>query len=49
LETTVKEEAALRAKMDEDLSGLKIQKRMLQALADTQASHGRGGNMSGSS
>ena len=27
--------------MDEDLSGLKIQKRMLQALADTQASHGR--------
>ena len=39
LESTVEQEATLRAGMDEELSGLKVQKKMLQALIDTQSDH----------
>ncbi len=43
LEATVRIEAGLRAKMDEDLGDLKVefraQRRMLQALHDTQQEH----------
>ena len=39
LESTVEQEATLRAGMDEELSGLKAQKKMLQALIDTQSDH----------
>jgi chromosome segregation ATPase len=39
LEARVDEEAGLRAQMDEDVSKLHIQKRMLQALIDTQGDH----------
>ena len=45
LETTVKEEAALRAKMDSDLGDIKATQnahtRSLQALHDTQSDHTR--------
>ena len=44
LETRVAEEASLRAKMDEDMSDLKVefraQRTLLQALHDTQQEHG---------
>ena len=44
LETRVAEEAGLRAKMDEDMSNLKVefraQRTLLQALHDTQQEHG---------
>lgn len=44
LETRVAEEVSLRAKMDEDMSDLKVefraQRTLLQALHDTQQEHG---------
>ena len=43
LETTVETEATVRAQMDEDMSNLKVefrvQKELLQALAETQSDH----------
>jgi chromosome segregation ATPase len=59
LEARVADEASLRAKMDEDMSNLKVefraQRRVLQALHDTQQEHtarfetieGRLGNVEG--
>src|SRR5215472_5052421 len=44
LETRVAEQASLRARMDEDMSDLKVefraQRTLLQALHDTQQEHG---------
>jgi serine/threonine protein kinase HipA of HipAB toxin-antitoxin module len=39
LEAKVEEEARLRAAMDEDLSGARADRNMLQALHDTQSEH----------
>jgi len=39
LDSTVGEQARLRAAMDEDLSKLHVERNMLQALHDTQSDH----------
>jgi predicted nuclease with TOPRIM domain len=39
LETRVKEEARLRAAMDEDLTSLHVTRDLLQSLHDTQSDH----------
>jgi hypothetical protein len=39
LETTVEEQARLRAAMDEDLSKLHVERKLLQSLHDTQQEH----------
>lgn len=39
LEVRVEEEARLRAAMDKDLSGVRVEKDVLQALHDTQSEH----------
>jgi hypothetical protein len=39
LEVRVEEEARLRAAMDKDLSGVRVEKNVLQALQDTQSEH----------
>ena len=41
LEVTVGEQARLRAAMDEDLSKLHVERKLLQALQDTQSDHTR--------
>lgn len=41
LEATVKEEARLRAAMDKDLSGVRVEKNVLQAIQVTQSDHTR--------
>src|SRR6185437_8415124 len=41
LEARVDEEARLRAAMDEDLSGARAERKVLQALHDTQSEHTR--------
>jgi hypothetical protein len=41
LESTVGEQARLRAVMDEDLSRLHVERDLLQALHDTQSDHTR--------
>jgi hypothetical protein len=39
LEVKVGEEARLRAAMDKDLSGVRVEKKVLQALQNTQSEH----------
>lgn len=41
LEAKVEQEARLRAAMDEDLSGARAERKVLQALHDTQSEHTR--------
>jgi hypothetical protein len=39
VEVRVEEEARLRAAMDKDLSGVRVERNVLQALQDTQSEH----------
>ncbi|HXC84161.1 MAG TPA: hypothetical protein VNV62_20105 [Trebonia sp.] len=39
VEVRVEEEARLRAAMDKDLSGVRVERNVLQALHDTQSEH----------
>jgi chromosome segregation ATPase len=41
LEASVEEQARLRAAMDEDLRKLHVERKMLQAIQDTQSDHTR--------